>query len=201
MSFRFTRRGFGDISVTVRDKDAFERFKQNPGKALCSIPNREPNSFEKAYNIDPKATELTRIMPVPIASSYRCSSLEEMLYLEFEKMLELDLRIKKCKNCGKYFILKGNYQTEYCDRVPEGEVQTCQSIGATAKYTQKVKDNPALAIFNRAYKRYHARLKVGSVKPDAFKKWKYEAVVMRDRCMNGELTVAEFEVWIDGYFG
>ena len=200
MSFRFTRHGFGYISTNVRDKDAVERFKQNPAKAL-NITRQEQNAFEKAYNISPVQTELARIMPIPIASSYRCSSLEEMLYLEFEKMLELDMRIKKCKNCGRYFVLKGNYQTEYCDRIPDGGTQNCQSIGATTKYAQKVKDNPALAIFNRAYKRYHARVKAGSVKPEAFKKWKYEAVVMRDRCLDGEVPAAEFEVWVDEYFG
>ena len=98
-------------------------------------------------------------------------------------------------------LLKGNYQTEFCDRAPEGTAQTCQNIGTNAKYAQRVKDNPALALFNRAYKRYHARLKVGSVKPDAFKKWKYEAVVMRDRCLGGEIAASEFEAWLDGYFG
>jgi len=146
------------------------------------------------------ATDLARATPIPIASSYRCGSLEEILYLGFEKMLELDLRIKKCKNCGRYFILKGNYQTEYCDRIPEGETQSCQNIGATVKYAQKVKDNPALALFNMAYKRYHARMKVGSVKPDAFKKWKYEAVVMREKCLNGEISASEFEDWLGAYF-
>jgi len=115
-------------------------------------------------------------------------------------MLELDLRIKKCKNCGRCFILKGNYQTEYCDRIPESGTQTCQNIGATAKYTKKVKDSPALALFNRAYKRYHARLKVGSVKPDAFKNWRYEAVVMRDKCLSGEISTSEFMEWLDEYF-
>ena len=64
-----------------------------------------------------------------------------------------------------------------------------------------LKDNPALAIFNRAYKRYHARVKVGSVKPDAFKKWRYEAVVVRDKCLGGEIPISEFTEWIDNYFG
>ena len=201
ISFRFTRSSdFGEISITVRDKQAYEDFKKNPAAKL-KIPEREPNAFEKKYNINPISTELHRIMPVPIISSFKCSSLEEILYLEFEKMLELDMQIKKCKNCGRYFILKGNYQTEYCDRIPEGETQNCQSIGATEKYAQKVKENPALATFNKAYKRYHARLKVGSVKSDAFKKWCYEAVVMRDKCLNGEMTVDEFKEWIDSYFG
>jgi hypothetical protein len=201
ISFRFTRSSdFGEFLITVRDKQAYEDFKKNPAAKL-KIPEREPNAFEKKYNINPIATELKRIMPVPIISSFKCSSLEEILYLEFEKMLELDIQIKKCKNCGRYFILKGNYQTEYCDRIPEGETQNCQSIGATEKYAQKVKENPALATFNKAYKRYHARLKVGSVKSDAFKKWRYEAVVMRDKCLNGEMTVDEFKEWIDNYFG
>jgi len=201
MSFRFTQQGFGNISMPVRDKEAHEQLKQNPAKTLGNIDSkREPNAFEREYGINPVAVDLARVMPIPIASSYRCSSLEEILYLEFEKMLELDLRVKKCKNCGRYFILKGNYQTEYCDRIPNGETQTCQNIGATAKYAKKVKDCPALALFNRAYKRYHARLKVGSVKPDAFKKWRYEAVVMRDNCLSGEITTSEFEDWIDHYF-
>ncbi|MCL2083253.1 MAG: DUF6076 domain-containing protein [Oscillospiraceae bacterium] len=200
ISFRFLRSGFGNASMPVRDKQAYEEFKKNPAKKL-QIQKREPNAFEQRFNINPIQTELARIMPVPIVSSYRCQSLDEILYLEFEKMLELDMQIKRCKNCNRYFILKGNYQTEYCDRIPDGETQNCQAISATAKYAQKVKDNPALAIFNKSYKRYHARLKVGSVKPDAFKKWKYEAVMMRDRCLDEEVTVEEFTAWIDGYFG
>jgi len=63
-----------------------------------------------------------------------------------------------------------------------------------------VKDSPELALFNRALKRYHARLKVGAVKSDAFKKWRYEAVVMRDICLSGEISASEFEEWIDEYF-
>ena len=200
MSFRFTRSVFGSSTVNIRDKQAYEDFRKNPAAKLNEVM-RAPNAFERKYDISCVSTELARLMPVPIFSSYSCRSLEEMLFLEFEKMLELDMQIKKCKNCGRYFILKGNYQTEYCGRVPEGESQNCQMLGATAKYAQKVKDSPALALFNRAYKRYHARVKAGSVKPDAFKKWKYEAVVMRDKCLDGEMAMDEFERWINGYFG
>jgi len=200
MSFRFMRSGFGNVSTPIRDKQAFNDFLKNPAAKL-NIQKRDQNAFEREFGINPIATELARIMPVPIVSSYRCRSLEEMLYLEFEKMLELDMQIKKCKNCGRYFVLKGNYQTDYCTRIPNGETQNCQSIGATAKYIKKVKDNPAMALFNKAYKRYHARVKAGSVKLDAFKKWKYEAVVMRDRCLSEDVSFKEFEEWVNGYFG
>jgi len=115
------RHGIGGISVPVREEEAHEQVRQNPAKALGSIDStREPNAFEREYGIDPVETDLARLMPIPIASSFMCGSLEEIMYLEFEKMLELDIRIKKCKNCGRYFMLKGNYQTEYCDRAQEG---------------------------------------------------------------------------------
>ena len=55
-------------------------------------------------------------------------------------------------------------------------------------------------MFKRAYKRYHARMKVGSVRPNAFKKWKYEAVDMRDKCLSGEISASEFEERADGNF-
>jgi hypothetical protein len=99
MTFRFARQGFGKFSTPIRDKEAIEKFKQNPAEVLGRIgKKREPNAFEREYGINPVATDLVRVMPIPIASSFMCCSLEEILYLEFEKMLELDLRIKKCKN-------------------------------------------------------------------------------------------------------
>ena len=59
MSFRFTRHGFGDISVPVRDKEAHERLRQNPAKALGGIDaKREPNAFEREYGISPVVTDL-----------------------------------------------------------------------------------------------------------------------------------------------
>lgn len=29
------------------------------------------------------------------------------------------IRFRKCQRCGRYFILKGNFATRYCDRVEE----------------------------------------------------------------------------------
>lgn len=45
-------------------------------------------------------------------------------------MIEHNIRIKKCKNCGKYFVLKGDYSTDYCDRIPDGEKFTCKKLAA-----------------------------------------------------------------------
>ena len=36
--------------------------------------------------------------------------------------------LRKCKRCGKYFIMKGNYDTNYCDRVADGQTRSCQAL-------------------------------------------------------------------------
>ena len=120
-----------------------------------------------------------------------------MLYLEFTKMLERDIRFKKC---GRYFILKGNYQTEYCDRIQDGETRSCQTLAVLANYKNKVETNPAWSAYRKYYKRYFERMKVGTIKEPAIKKWQYEAVYKRDACANGEIAIDDYLAWLDGSF-
>ena len=87
-----------------------------------------------------------------VSVSYQVSSIRDMLELEFTKMLEQDIRFRKCKRCGKYFIMKGNYDTNYCDRIAKGETKNCQDIMAMEKYKKKTADNPAINIYNKYYK-------------------------------------------------
>ena len=47
----------------------------------------------------------------------------------------------KCKRCGKYFIMKGNYDTKYCSRIAEGETRSCQELAAIDNYKAKIADD------------------------------------------------------------
>lgn len=125
---------------------------------------------------------------------------DDMLELEFTKMLEQDVRFRKCKRCGKYFIMKGNYDTKYCDRVAEGETRNCQELAAIENYKAKIADNKAIPIYNKYYKRYAARVKVRQIKEPDFKKWKYKAMEMRDQCSDGTISVEEFTEWMESSF-
>ena len=157
-------------------------------------------NFAERYGID-VSDLITRIkLPTFINVSYEFSSVHEILELELTKMLEIDMRFRKCKRCGRYFIMKGNYDTKFCDRVAEGETRSCQELAALDKYKQKVADNAALPIYNKYYKRYAARVKVRQIKEDEFKKWKYAAIIKRDECTNGIISVDEFVEWLEGCF-
>ena len=135
-----------------------------------------------------------------LTSRYSFASTEEILELELSKMLENDIRFRKCKRCGKYFIMKGNYDTRYCDRIADNETRSCQELAAQENYKKKMAENKALPIYSKYYKRYTARVKVRQIKEDDFKKWKYEALVKRDECMNGRITTEEYINWLESCF-
>ena len=156
--------------------------------------------FAEKYQIDPETLETTLRLPHFMIFKYEFRALHEILELEFTKMLEQDIRFRKCKRCGRYFIMKGNYDTNYCDRVAEGQKRSCQELAAQENYKAKAAENPALPVYSRYYKRYAARVRSRQIKEDDFRKWKYKALEKRDECSDGKITVEEYIAWMESCF-
>lgn len=129
-----------------------------------------------------------------------CENIEQALELEFLQLLKNESNIRQCKRCGKYFIMKGNYDTNYCDRIAEGETRNCQDIAAQENYKKKMADNAAIPLYQKYYKRYAARVRSRQIKEPDFKKWKYEAMTKRNECTDKKITVEEYENWLEGSF-
>lgn len=131
---------------------------------------------------------------------YRCESLHEFLELELNKLIEYDVKLKRCQRCGWWFTYKGNYNARYCNRIHTGELRSCRDLAAEANYKIKMAEDKALPIYRKYYRRYSARVKVHQIKKNDFKKWKYEALVKRDECSDGKITAEEYIDWMEGYF-
>lgn len=164
------------------------------------ILTQEHKAFQKQFDLSDAALEACIRFPTFVSISYACDNLYDMLLLEFTKMLERGVRFKKCKNCGRYFILKGNYKTDYCDRVSDDETKTCQTIASLRHYREKVSGNAAWKLYNKFYKRYHARMKAGNIPSDIFKQWQYQATAMRDDCGQDNEKIATFDSWLHKSF-
>ncbi len=162
--------------------------------------NKEDSEFAK--DSDLSIQEMSQIVSLYryIEEGYVFSNIDEILELEFTKMLKTDIKIKKCKRCGKYFRLKGKYHTEYCSRIADGETRNCREIAASDKYKERTAVNQALQIYNKYYKRYHARLKVNQIKSPDFYTWKYKTLIMRSDCEDGKVSPEEYETWNESYF-
>ena len=161
----------------------------------------EQKEFAREYGLPEHILQLRYTFHCFISTSYACETLQDMLFLEFTKVLETGVEFQKCKRCGRYFIVKGNYHGVYCDRVPEGEHRTCQQLAAQEAYLNKLKDNGGenpLNVYQKYYKRYFARVKAGSLKEKRFRQWQYEAVRKRDACLKGTMPLDEFKNWLEG---
>ena len=163
-------------------------------------PTVEATAFAKEFNLSVNSLMFRLQHPTFMSVWYKVQTVEEMLELEFTKMLEQNIRFRKCKRCGRYFIMKGNYETRYCDRVAPGETRNCQELAAIENYKSKTADDKALKIYSKYYKRYAARLKVRQIKEADFKKWKYKAMDMRDRCSDGDISTDEYVEWMESAF-
>ena len=152
------------------------------------------------YNMNPQNVHNIAVLPDFITTQYSAESIEDLLELEFTKMLEMDIRFRKCKRCGKYFLMKGNCDTVYCDRVEEGKTQSCQKLAALENYKLKNANNEAKKVYDKYYKRYHARVNVRQIKEQEFNQWRYKAITMRDDCNDGKISLQEYIDWNEAYF-
>ena len=109
-----------------------------------------------------------------------CRDVKSFIFWEFYTLLEKDVKIRHCANCGKLFILKGEYETECCDNIPPGEKFTCKKIMARKKRKEKVASNPIIREYNKAYKRYYARVTNKKISQEQFKDWIEESTKKRD---------------------
>ena len=204
LPFRFDRTEELSISSSMGGKEMpygmpiteiLERIKAKSGE-----PTEAEKQFAEKYNISVGTLKSCLAYPSFMSIKYSFRSVADILELEFTKMLEQNVHFRKCKRCGKYFIMKGKYDTRYCDRVAEGESRSCQEIAAAENYKTKHADDKATSIYSKYYKRYSARVKVRQIKESDFKKWKYQAMTKRDECTDGTITPEEFIEWMESYF-
>jgi len=164
-------------------------------------------SFKTQMIIDDLTNEIASIEPeeraekilkanVGLNEAYLLNSLHDYLQFELIKFILSDLPLLKCQNCGRIFIPRGRPDVKYCDKVAEGETLPCDAIGALRFYQHKVARNPIFSAFNKAYKRMNSRVKYKTITQQEFYEWSEKARTMRDKCVDNEISLDEFNEWL-----
>lgn len=134
---------------------------------------------------------------------FSADNIAAICLVEFKEMVNNNYVIKRCKNCGRYFVPTKRINTEYCDRVNKvssnGVVKTCKEIGPLISYTNKTVKDPLIDIYRKAYKLMHSRKTKGKHKitEDEFKAWTSCALMKIDDVRKGKLTLEEFQLWVN----
>lgn len=122
---------------------------------------------------------------------------EQLLHYVIDRYLQSQITMKPCKYCGRYFTVRGNYASEYCDRPIEGSTGTCKEMGAVKIYDRKKSEDPIDRAYKRSYKTHYARIKYGLMTKDEFTAWSIAAREKRSECRTGKITFEVYDEWLE----
>jgi len=125
------------------------------------------------------------------------NNIAQLMYHELMNMIIQGHSIRKCKNCGKYFVQYGDRVVDYCEEIPEGETKPCNVIGSSRQFTASLKDDPIKQTYTRVYKKYVARRRLKTVTEGQFVAWSAEAKELRARAYEYGLNEDQFKEQLD----
>ena len=89
-----------------------------------------------------------------INSSYfiECTDIIQALLIELLEIAKLNIEIKKCKNCGKFFVPDNRSDEIYCSNIYENG-KTCKEIGHFKVQQKLIQENDDLRIYRNVYQK------------------------------------------------
>ena len=130
---------------------------------------------------------------------YTFENLSSACYFTILYFIENNIPIKKCKNCGKYFVPENRASSVYCNRKFEGK-KTCRDIGAINTYNEKLKKDEVNSLYRKTLS---AKKMLANRNPDIpmylerYEEWKTTANRFKQDIKNGLKTNEEFKEWIE----
>lgn len=157
-----------------------------------------PKLYDIATNFE-ETIKNAKFVPTEI---YESSNIAGLLSIEFREMIKNQIYIKKCENCGLYFLPENRIDTLYCTRIQitkKGSTVTCQQIGATRKYTKNTKNNIIYKEYRKTYKTNYARYKIGAWDIKRWNIWKEAAKDKFEeyKLQTLENKIKEFIEWLN----
>lgn len=93
---------------------------------------------------------------VSLMPYYLIEYLDEMLFFEFTEMLKNGQYVKRCKLCGRYFVLADKRKRDFCDRQYKGR-RTCRQVGAKLFFEKGLEADRFLQQYLTEYNKVYSR--------------------------------------------
>jgi hypothetical protein len=116
-------------------------------------------------------------------------------------LLDRGYTIKKCSNCGKYFVPFNRSDTIYCDRPsPQDSNRTCKEYGAEKLWYDKLKQNEVASLcrkISQAKQKKASRYKDLPIYLEQYERFQKESKQWKSDIKKGLKTEAEFLEWLN----
>lgn len=151
----------------TKDLTPLQRFQvmtnsEVSSKSLDKIDNNKIkinlSAFEilRDYSNYPMRQDETQriVSKANINSSYffECTDIIQTILVELLEIAKLNIEIKKCRNCGKFFVPDNRSDEIYCSNIYENG-KTCKEIGHFKVQQKKIQENDDLRIYRNVYQK------------------------------------------------
>ena len=158
--------------------------------------SRKYQDFEKNSEYDLLETLQNKKQVLSMSDTHKSNDLASICYAILEELSNTpNYPIKKCQNCGMYFIPSAKTDEVYCD-YPKENSKSCRDLGAFQSYTQRLKDNKAMGEYRKKYQKLFMQVKKNKELSAEFETWKKQAKDKINDMKKGKLTEDEVYNWI-----
>ena len=138
-------------------------------------------------------------MLISMQDTHESNDLSAICYAILEELSKTTNNpIKKCQNCGMYFIPNSRLDEIYCD-YPKENGKTCREQGAMLSYQNRLKEKSAYGEYRKLYQQKFTQVNKNKddkkLKQD-FETWKKQAKEKIKDMKKGKLTENEVYEWI-----
>ena len=130
----------------------------------------------------------------------KCSDLIQSLIIELSELaLCENIEVKKCKNCGKFFVPENRSDEIYCSNIFENG-KTCKEVGHFRVLQKQMKENDDLRIYRNVYQKLLLRTRRNPDNKDYirdFELFKSTNSELKEDVSNGKITQEEYMEWLN----
>jgi hypothetical protein len=161
--------------------------------------SRKYNEFEHNSEYDVLESLHTKNMLLSMSDTHKSTDLSSICYAILDELSKTpNYPIKKCQNCGMYFIPTSKVDEIYCE-YPKENSKSCRDLGAFQSYTERLKQNKAMGEYRRTYQQKFMQVrkdKENKKLAKDFETWKKQAKEKINDMKKGKLTENEVYEWI-----
>ena len=158
--------------------------------------SRKYQDFDNDSEYELLETLQSKKQVLSMSDTHKSNDLSSICYAILEELSKIsNYPIKKCQNCGMYFIPNAKTDEVYCD-YPKENLKPCRELGAFQSYTERLKNNQAMGEYRRTYQQKFMQVKKDKNKAKNFEKWKKQAKEKINDMKKGKLTEKEVYEWI-----
>lgn len=132
--------------------------------------------------------------------NYLCKNIIPTFVIELLELTTIEnIEIKRCKNCGKFFVPENRSDELYCSNIFENG-KTCKEVGPFKVKQKLMEENNDLKVYRNVYQKLLLRTRRNPMNDEyekEFIEFKKKNAELKEKVNNGELTQEQYMEWLN----